>query len=319
MHRDAAKRHEATHAQSSRQVHTKTLRGGSHAHTPVTDQDLNLAIENMPRPEVVDNVAQTMNKGLPSISPATQTNGRDFQFPYSLRGSLVSLEDPPFSVLTRQFEPPRKSQPLCTNPQQVHFAWPSFLGEKTPSKLSYLDRQDGTVRVNYELPSLGPRLIFSDPMSSFDTQRRSETASPGRVFSVSEDPKVTYAARSSERLPTEANQKSKVPTFPDWIISHASSILVDDILSLDSPLSLAARHHLLGPETLKTLNELYFVHFHPIFPFIYRDSLDMPRSGVLLCLATAAIGACFQNSMESEDESNLLHLILNKALMAEVF
>ncbi|OJJ47557.1 hypothetical protein ASPZODRAFT_131081 [Penicilliopsis zonata CBS 506.65] len=130
---------------------------------------------------------------------------------------------------------------------------------------------------------------------------------------ISED--VTYSRlQPEERLPAHTTQ-----VFSGWMIAQTSSVLREkEISHMEPPLSESVRSHIISPVTLKLLTSLYFENFHPTYPFIDGTSLQISDSGVLVCLATAAIGACFQDSETSEDESFFLHAILQDLLMVEL-
>lgn len=150
--------------------------------------------------------------------------------------------------------------------------------------------------------------------------------SPSRPLSSSTlDSAVTEPALTSQdaTFPSSEERISShtavIPAYPAGIVAHTSSFLArKDFSHVNSTLSESARIFMVTPVTLALLTDLYFEHFHPIYPFIDGSSLRNSLPGALLCLATAAIGACFQDSATGEDESSFLHMILHDTLMAEV-
>jgi hypothetical protein len=63
---------------------------------------------------------------------------------------------------------------------------------------------------------------------------------------------------------------------------------------------------------LNSFIQLYFDKFRCVFPLLYKRSFDQPRREWILWLAAAAVGAAYENTLESRQRSEELHDCLRK-------
>lgn len=64
--------------------------------------------------------------------------------------------------------------------------------------------------------------------------------------------------------------------------------------------------------------QMYFTHFHPVYPFLDQPLLSMPIWGWSVCLAAAAMGCRYANVPEAAPCSDAINLLLRDILIREV-
>lgn len=199
----------------------------------------------------------------------------------------------------------------------------SLGSDSVPIALSSLETDYGDVEARYSNGS-GARYSCSQSYSARrrTTQRSEKPALPPSP--IDESARINPEFRwleCFERTLAEDTQSLQQGRF-----STPNNVYADILTKMDARVQFKAvgttdvlhSRKMLAKETLNRLIQLYFKHFHPVYPFLDQPLLSMPIWGWSLCLATASIGSCYANIPGAERVGDALALLLRETLVKEV-
>lgn len=117
---------------------------------------------------------------------------------------------------------------------------------------------------------------------------------------------------TSERLP--GNYLMSETVYNDVLKKLSVRVILRSFGDLD----FLCSQNFPSREVLSYFIQLYFNHFHPVYPFLDQPLLSMPIWGWSVCLASAAIGCRHTNAPEAGPNSDALNLLLRDLLTREV-